>query len=463
LKLFTGEDDRAVILYTIDKVNEGLHSKNCNTVILLRDTISPIVFYQQIGRAFSIKAANRPLILDLINNFKNIQLASFKNDFEHEMNAHTKDNRVVKEEKTKAAIEFIDETQDIRRLFDSFGEQIDVWKDFYEKAKAYFKEHGHFYVTSADKELYEWVLLQRKEYRRMRLGKERETKLRAIGMDLDEKIPPVWMTFLFELKEWKKKHGALPSNRENRSLSTWAVRQRQAFRAGELSNRQIRMLQKLVRLEDDTRVKDRIDRLIEYFKNGKVAPTKAIQYDIGRVKVWNAEKRLSEATLTALRKANVPIDFPVNDYLWLEKAKKVLEYYKENGAPPKADPKSPIYHFCVRERRYLKVRHPSAEFIESDKEAKMVYDNFQKIISTLGVADWYDRYAELKKIAQAHGRISGKLCGEKLDHWISVQRKAIRDGRLPPEKMNKLMTIKEVNWQGRRRARTNENKKKDRA
>jgi superfamily II DNA or RNA helicase len=443
LKLFSGEDKRPVILYTIDKVNEGLHAKNCNTVILLRDTISPIVFYQQIGRAFSIKAVNRPLILDLINNFKNIQLASFKNDFEHELNAHTKDNRVVNEDKTKAAIEFIDETQDIRLMFDSFGEQIDVWKGFYEKAKAYFKEHGHIYITPANKELRHWVLLQRNEYRRMRLRKDKEAKLRAIGMDLDEIIPAGWLTFLFELKEWKTKHGKLPSARENRRLTTWAIRQRAAFRAGELLKEQVSMLQKLIRLEDDTRIRDRIDRLIEYFKNGKVAVTdKAIQHDLSRVKVWNSEKRLPEAALTALRKANVPIDFNVNHYRWLESVKNVLQYYKENGEPPKADPKSSIYHFCIRERRYLKARHPIANFIESDNETSLLYDNFKKVISILGAADWDERYSELKKIAQAHGRISGKLCGKQLTLWLSKQRKAIKNGILPQERAKKILTLK---------------------
>jgi hypothetical protein len=461
LKLFTTEDNRrAIVLYTIDKVNEGLHTNNCNTVILLRDTVSPIVFYQQIGRAFSIKPANRPLILDLVNNFNNIQLDSFKDDFEHEVEAQQRDNHATNEERAKSAIEFIDEIQDIRLLFDSFGEQVDVWKDFYEKAQAYFKAHGHFYVTPADKELHQWVLLQRNKYKIMRLGKEREAKLRAIGMDLDEEIPAIWMTFFFELKVWRETHGALPGVNENRSLSTWAVRQRKAFRVGELSNRQISMLQNLIRLEDDTRVKDRIDRLIEYFKNGKVAPTKAIQYDLGRVKVWNAEKRLSEKTLTALRNANVPIDFPVNDYLWLEKAKMVLEYYKEYGATPKRDRKSSLYNFCVNQRRYLEGEHPCAKFIESDTEAQWVYNNLQKIISTMGGADWDDRYAELKEIVRAYGRISAKLCGAKLANWISTQRHHIKEGKLPMEKMNKLLTIKEVNWYGRSKTDRNGRLKK---
>jgi superfamily II DNA or RNA helicase len=105
LKPFTGEHNRAIVLYTIDKVNEGLHTNNCNTVILLRDTVSPIVFYQQIGRAFSIKPANRPLILDLVNNFNNIQLDSFKKDFEHELKAQKRDNYAANEERAKAAID----------------------------------------------------------------------------------------------------------------------------------------------------------------------------------------------------------------------------------------------------------------------------------------------------------------------------------------------------------------------
>jgi superfamily II DNA/RNA helicase len=449
LKLFKGEDNRAIILYTKDKVNEGLHSKNCNTVILLRDTISPIVFYQQIGRAFSVKPANRPLILDLVNNFKNIHLDAFKHDFEQELNAHIKDNRVVSEEKTKTAIEFIDETQDIRLLFHSFEDTNDVLTDCLEKAKEYFKQHGHFYPTSKDNELKQWLLLQRNKYRMTRLGMEREAKLRAIGMDLDEEIPPIWMTFLFELKEWKKTHGMLPGSKENLSLSGWAIRQRGAFRAGKLSNRQIRMLQNLIRLEDDTRIKDRIERLIEYFKDGKVVPTKAIQHDLARVKVLNADKKLSEKTLTALRKANVPIDINVNHYRWLEMAKKVLEYYKENGVPPKRDRKSPIYNFCIIQRRYLEGEHPCAKFIESDTEAKWVYDELKKVISKLGAADWDDRYAELKKIEQAHGRISQKACGQQLASWIAIQQKAIKLGTLTPQKINMLLLIKGVKWYGR--------------
>jgi hypothetical protein len=445
LKLFSGEDQRAVILYTIDKVNEGLHSKNCNTVILLRDTISPIVFYQQIGRAFSIKVANRPLIIDLVNNFKNVQLASFKSDFEHELTIARRGDPTTNKEKVKAAIEFIDETRDIREIFSSFERGVDAWKVFYEKAKAYFEAHGHPYAPSSYKGLYAWVLYQVTEYQRGRLNKERTALLRAIGMEFDQEIPARWMTWIWEIKEWKMKNGALRDLKEDPRLYAWLKGQRQAYGKGKLSAGQVTILRNFIRLEKDTSKSDRILRLIEYFKNGKLAITdKAIQYDLSRVKVWNAEKRLSEATLTALRKANVPIDVNVNDYRWLEKMKKILAAYRDTGTTPAY--KSPDYNFCAVQRQYQGKKHPCAKFMTINKEAKLVYDSFKKFISSIGEPPWDHQYAKLKLFAEKHGRVTKAGCDEDLLQWAWRQRRMMRDGILSPEKVKKLLEIKEVDW-----------------
>jgi hypothetical protein len=454
LKLFTGEDQSAIILYTIDKVNEGLHSKNCNTVILLRDTISPIIFYQQIGRAFSIRAANRPLIIDLVNNFKNIQLASFKSDFEHELNASTDGNLASIDEKMKAAIEFVDEIQDIRQIFLSFDEEVDVWKSFYNKAKAYFKEHGHLYVSPADRELLNWVRSQRRTYQKRKMGKEREAQLRAIGMDFDQEIDARWMTMSYELEEWKKKNGKLPGFQEDGRLYYWMIRNRQEFRRGTLSSEQINILQKLIRLEDSTWLQDRVERLVKHFKNGNGAVTdETIKHDLLRIKELRRLKRLSKETLIELRNANVPIDGSVNHYLWFEKVKTVLTEYKKNGVPPKT--KTSLYHFCIKERRYLKERHPSAKFIECNKEAKLAYDSFKKIIVTMAKPAWDDQYAELKRIAKEFGSISSTHCEQNLQEWMWRQRRFIRDGKLPLEQIKKLLTIKEIDWYDHSRNRKN--------
>lgn len=61
----------AHVLYAIDKFNEGLHIKGLNSIIMLRDTESENVYFQQLGRCLSIDGVKNPLIIDFINNFNN--------------------------------------------------------------------------------------------------------------------------------------------------------------------------------------------------------------------------------------------------------------------------------------------------------------------------------------------------------------------------------------------------------
>jgi hypothetical protein len=448
LDLFKGEDPRAVILYTIDKVNEGLHSKNCNTVILLRDTISPIVFYQQIGRAFSVKPANRPLIIDLVNNFKNVQLNSFKNDFEHEWKTSTKKNRTANEEKIKAAIEFIDEVQDIKEVFSSFEGEIDEWKRFYEKAKTFFNEHAHLYVSPANRELLEWVRNQRKAYQGGKMGIKRADQLRAIGMEFGREIPARWMTIVWEIEEWKRKNGVLPGIRENSRLYTWMVRQRQDYRKGTLSAAQVNILKDLIRLEEDTRVKERVERLVRHFEDGKGTVTNEIRHDLQLIKILFQKGRLPKTLLAQLKNAKVPIEGSINDHTWFRKVKKVLSNYKESGIAPAS--KSPLYNFCIRERRYLGKRHPSEKFIKRDKEAKLAYDSFKELIGSMGAPDWDDQCEKLRLFAETNGRVTNAGCDTNLLEWMWRQRRFIRDGKLSAEKTKKLLEIKEIDWYSHR-------------
>ncbi|HXB32321.1 MAG TPA: Helicase associated domain protein [Puia sp.] len=444
LKLFSGEDQRAIILYTIDKVNEGLHTNNCNTVILLRDTISPIVFYQQIGRAFSIKVANRPLIIDLVNNFKNVQLASFKSDFEQELTTANSESLATKQEKVKAAIEFIDETLDIREVFSSFDEEIDVWSGFYEKGKAYFNTHGHLYVSPADAELRDWVRNQKKAYQRRKMGIKRAEQLRAIGLEFDREIPARWMATVWEIEEWKGKNGALPDIKEDSRLYTWMVRQRQGYRKGELSTEQITILRNLIRLDEDTTIRDRVDRLATHFKDDKAVLTKEIAHQLSLTRILHQKGRLPGTLLAQLRKANVPFEGTGKDYTWLEKMKRALSVCQKTGAAPAF--KAPYYNFCIKERRYLEKKHPCANFMMINKEAKATYESFKAIISSMGAPDWHERYAKLKLFAKKHGRVTNAGCDENLLEWMWRQRRMIRDGKLPPEKLEKLLEIKEVDW-----------------
>lgn len=60
------------LLYCIDMLNEGIHVDDVDGVILLRPTVSPIIYMQQIGRALSAGSGETPVIFDLVNNFDSL-------------------------------------------------------------------------------------------------------------------------------------------------------------------------------------------------------------------------------------------------------------------------------------------------------------------------------------------------------------------------------------------------------
>lgn len=60
------------LLYCIDMFNEGVHVKAVDGIILLRSTISPIIYKQQIGRALSAEKKKNAVIFDVVLNIENL-------------------------------------------------------------------------------------------------------------------------------------------------------------------------------------------------------------------------------------------------------------------------------------------------------------------------------------------------------------------------------------------------------
>ena len=57
-------------MFAIDMFNEGFHLSDVGAVILLRPTVSPIIFYQQTGRCIEVNAVHTLIIFDFVNNFQ---------------------------------------------------------------------------------------------------------------------------------------------------------------------------------------------------------------------------------------------------------------------------------------------------------------------------------------------------------------------------------------------------------
>ena len=64
----TSNNDHLKLLFCVNMLNEGLHVNDIDGVIMLRPTISPIIYLQQLGRALSVGHNEHPLIFDIVNN-----------------------------------------------------------------------------------------------------------------------------------------------------------------------------------------------------------------------------------------------------------------------------------------------------------------------------------------------------------------------------------------------------------
>ena len=72
LKAFYDAKEGFHVIKCINKLNEGAHVPNVTGIIMLRGTLSPIVYLQQIGRALSAGSKNIPIIFDFIGNIENM-------------------------------------------------------------------------------------------------------------------------------------------------------------------------------------------------------------------------------------------------------------------------------------------------------------------------------------------------------------------------------------------------------
>ncbi len=132
------------LLFCIDMLNEGVHVDDVDGVILLRPTVSPIIYLQQIGRALSAGSRKTPVIFDLVNNFDSLYcIDSLKKELEE---AFAMFPTTYGEGKRISAVAFkiTDEIKDCRVLFQKLQANLSsAWETYYIAAKQWYQENGN--------------------------------------------------------------------------------------------------------------------------------------------------------------------------------------------------------------------------------------------------------------------------------------------------------------------------------
>ena len=150
------EDGIIKLCLSVEMVTEGIHG-DISGVIMLRETISPNMYFQMIGRAFSCDKKTIPLIFDLVANSQSISDAtdvSFPNELRGEIEKRKKE---YKKEGKDYEVGFdvdefviMDEFMDAISGFRAIEGRLQGSWDLYIKALTQFKEREGNCLVSGD-------------------------------------------------------------------------------------------------------------------------------------------------------------------------------------------------------------------------------------------------------------------------------------------------------------------------
>lgn len=396
--------DHLKLLYCIDMLNEGVHVDDVSGVILLRPTISPIIYKQQIGRALSAGKSQRPVIFDIVNNIENLySIDSIKEEMKVAVRyyrSHDSEGMVVNDN-----FELIDKVEDCKKLFDKLEESLSAsWDIMYEKAKAYYEKNGDLeipatYFTEDGYSLGLWINTQRGLYRGTHNGKPltqmQIDALNAIGMRWQSIGELSWERYYEAAKKYYEENGNLLApysyvNENGINIGQWLVTQRMAK------------------------------------KNG--------------IRKWG----FSEERSARLDEIGMVWDVP--DYLWEENYEAAVRYHRENGdldVPAKYVDSEGIclgvWLDSMRKSRRTGSRSLTAEQISRLDKLGMSWDDRNN-------RKWNDMFRELTEYYKDNNNFNIPVSyktknGACLDTWVERQRILYKDGKLSDARIEKLKSI----------------------
>ena len=451
------------LLYCIDALNEGIHVDDISGVILLRPTVSPIVYKQQIGRALSASKKTNAVIFDVVLNIENIySIDSIK----EEMQVATSYYRSLGEadQIINEKFKIIDEVRNCRDLFEKLNDALTAtWDMYYASAKQYYQENGNLevparYITEEGYALGSWLNNQKAIRKGTIVGKLTEDqiqKLDSIGMIWDS-LDYFWEQNFRLAKEYYLAHENLdvPTNfksKDGKHLGNWVLRQRQLYKTNSLTDEQVNRLDSI-----GMDWMDRVDRIWEkgffeakkyYEKYGDLnVPVKYETDNLFSLATWIQRQRnlyKNNKICDDRIKRLTDIGMNWNPDNWESRFKLVKQYYEEHG------------NINISQKEVIQGVWLGKWIVSQKKamqEGKLTHEQIE-MLKTLPMAEvgrkdnrWWSMYEEAKKYYLKFGHLNVPMdyltsSGKKLSDWIIRQRRNYKLGKMPLEHKEKLDDI----------------------
>lgn len=455
------------LLYCIDALNEGIHVDDISGVILLRPTVSPIVYKQQIGRALSASKKTNAVIFDIVLNIENLySIDSIK----EEMEVATSYYRSLgeSEEIINEKFKVIDEVRNCKELFEKLNDTLTAtWDMYYECAQKYFNDNGNLeiparYITEEGYALGSWIANQkaiRKGTINGKLTENQINKLDSIHMIWEDYNDLNWSKHYHAAKQYYKEHGNLevPSryvNADGVSLGRWISSVRRWYNSGAhkkyLQNDRVKQLEDIGMIWNamDNSWKQNFKLAEQYYRehrnldvpsNYKTKDGTHLGSWIGRQKQLHRTNSLSNDQIMKLN--SIGMDWMDRvDRIWEKgflEAKKYYEKYGDLNVPVKyeTDNLFSLGTWIQRQRSLYKNKKISDDRIKRLTDIGMNWN----------LDNWESRFKLVKQYYEEHGNINISqkevIQGVWLGKWIVSQKKAMQEGKLTHEQIEMLKTL----------------------
>lgn len=464
-------DDHLRLLYCIDALNEGVHVDDVSGVILLRPTVSPIIYKQQIGRALAAGKKKNAVIFDIVLNIENLyNIGSVEEEMQVAMTYYRSlgmDDEIVNEH-----FKIVDELRDCREIFERLNDTLSAsWDVMYEKAREYYVKNGdlkvpHRYKTEEGYSLGSWIVTQRRVRAEEQFGTLSESqieRLDEIGMVWGSFRDLSWERNFAAAKDYFKTFGNLNVPARYKSdgglcLGAWIARLR-SYRKSNI-RRSYLTKERISDLDSIGMVWDVPDFLwqrcytacLDYYKeHGNLdIPPSEVTPDGVRLGAWICGVRasynkgtpaLTAEQIKALDELGMPWNGK-NDRLWEKGYNAALKYRGDHG-----NLDVPTSYVCDDGYRL-------GAWICDQREKKNMPARRRRLLDELGMIwekpdPWETRYALVKDYYDRHGDINipskYKVDGMWLAKWLSEQRQIYMgnrgEKRLSDDRVSRLRAL----------------------
>ena len=211
--------DELKLLFSISKLNEGIHIKNISGIIMLRNTKSPTIYYQQLGRCLTADSINKsPIVFDFVDNIDNLELMNFRAKLEEAITLHNEYRKSIGVDSDEVRLALYDEHFELISQLKNIEKKITYnWDKSFEMLCEFKELYGNINIpkTQEYSRLYSWISLQRTLYNKGILNQEFIEKLDSIGF--------IWDQRFYNWKENLKKYDSFISSCYRKNISYYKL------------------------------------------------------------------------------------------------------------------------------------------------------------------------------------------------------------------------------------------------